>query len=57
VHRSADAGGTWEQVGETGAPPAALAAHGDDLYVARHDNVVVVSEDGGATWRLRAEGA
>ena len=51
---STDAGGRWERVGEIRGQPAALAADGDDLYVALHTNQVKVSRDGGRTWTLRA---
>ena len=53
VHRSADGGATWRDVGQAGGPPAALAADGDDLYVALHDNRVRRSVDGGRTWITR----
>jgi photosystem II stability/assembly factor-like uncharacterized protein len=55
VWTSPDAGRTWKRVGELGGPPAALATHGDDLYVALHTNEVKVSRDGGGTWTLRAQ--
>jgi hypothetical protein len=53
VHRSRDAGRSWEQVGEVGGQPAALAVHGSSLYVALHTNAVKVSRDGGRTWDVR----
>jgi hypothetical protein len=53
VHRSADGGRRFERVGETGGQPAALAAHGSDLYVALHSNEVKLSRDRGRTWELR----
>ena len=54
VHRSTDGGRTFEELGSVGGTPAALAAHGDDLYVALHTNKVKVSRDGGRTWDDRA---
>jgi photosystem II stability/assembly factor-like uncharacterized protein len=53
VYRSADGGRRWHQVGRAGGAPAALLAHGSDLYVALHDNRVKVSRDGGSTWQIR----
>jgi hypothetical protein len=48
VHRSSDAARSWRTLGKIGGRPAAFARHGDDLYVALHDNRVKVSSDGGA---------
>jgi photosystem II stability/assembly factor-like uncharacterized protein len=53
VHRSADAGGSWEALSEVGGQPAALSSHGAELYVALHTNEVKVSENGGRSWRAR----
>jgi hypothetical protein len=53
VHRSRDGGRRFERVGDVGGQPAAMTAHGDDLYVALHTNEVLVSSDGGRRWRLR----
>ena len=55
VHRSRDAS-RWEYLGDAEGQPAALAADGDDLYLALHTNEVKVSRDGGRTWALRAQG-
>jgi hypothetical protein len=55
VHRSRDAA-RWTAVGDAGGQPAALAADGQDLYLALHTNEVKVSRDGGRTWTLRARG-
>ncbi|HYF28325.1 MAG TPA: hypothetical protein VD931_21460 [Baekduia sp.] len=54
VHRSTDAGRTFTEAGAIGGRPAALAAHGRELYAATHDNVIEVSRDGGRTWTVRA---
>jgi hypothetical protein len=53
VHRSSDAGRSWDEVGEVGGQPAAFAAHGSTLYVALHTNDVKVSDDGGRSWAVR----
>lgn len=53
VHRSSDAGGRWEQIGEIGGQPAAFAAHGSELFVALHNNEIKVSHDRGRSWQLR----
>ena len=53
VRISRDAGRPFESLGTVGGPPAALAAHGNDLYVATHDNRVLVSRDGGRRWETR----
>ena len=55
MHRSRD-GGRWAKAGDAGGRPAALAAHGDDLYLALHTNEVKLSRDGARTWVLRARG-
>ena len=54
VHRSDDAGRSWEAQGEVGGQPAALSSHGGELYVALHTNEVKVSDNGGRSWRARA---
>lgn len=53
AHRSSDAGRSFEPVGEIGGQPAALAAHGEALYVALQTNEVKASVDSGKTWRMR----
>jgi len=50
LHTSTD-GARWRRVGETGEPPAALAALGPrELVFAGHDGDILRSTDGGATW-------
>jgi photosystem II stability/assembly factor-like uncharacterized protein len=50
IHTSPD-GRRWRRVGETGEPPAALAATGPaELWFAGHDGVILRSGDGGRTW-------
>lgn len=51
---SKDAGRSWLSVGSVGAQPVAATADGADLYVATNRNAVLVSADGGQTWRVRA---
>ncbi len=52
VSVSADAGASWSSRGEIGDAPAALsAASATELVAARHDGNLVVSSDGGRTWR------
>ena len=53
VQVSRDAGRRFEDAGATGAPPAAFEADGEDLYLATHDNQVLVSPDGGRSWDTR----
>jgi len=53
VHNATGAGRRFAQVGEIGGQPAALASHGDDLYVALHTNEVKRSTDRGRTWVVR----
>ena len=53
VHRSGDAGGTWERVGDIGGQPAALGSHRSTMYVALHTNAIKISRDGGRSWQLR----
>lgn len=55
VHRSADAGRTWKEIGDIGGRPAALSLDGEVLHAALHSNVVKASSDGGRTWRVRAQ--
>lgn len=55
VWTTSDGGRGWEQIGDVGGAPAALATHDDDLYVALHTNEIKVSQDGGRTWTLRAQ--
>ena len=54
VRRSTDGGATFERVGQVAGPPSALAAAGQELYVALGDGTVVRSGDGGRTWAVRA---
>lgn len=54
VWTSSDGARSWEQIGNIGGSPAALATHEDDLYVALHTNEIKVTRDGGRTWTLRA---
>jgi hypothetical protein len=54
VSRSADAGLSWEEVGDIGGQPAAFENAGRDLYAALHDGTVKVSNDGGRTWTVRS---
>ena len=51
---SSDAGRTWRSRGALDGQPAALTAHGDDLYVALHDGTIKFSVDDGQTWGTRA---
>ena len=51
--KSSDGGRHFEDVGATGAPPAAFEADGEDLYLATHDNRILVSRDGGRSWETR----
>jgi photosystem II stability/assembly factor-like uncharacterized protein len=50
---SADAGGTWRQVGMVPGKPDALLAAGEHLYASVHEGGIYLSRDGGATWQLR----
>ena len=50
---SGDGGKRFEGVGATGAPPAAFAADGDELYLATHENRILLSRDGGRSWETR----
>jgi hypothetical protein len=53
VSRSTNDGRSFKVVGKVGGQPAALASRGDDFYVALHTNAVMISSDGGRTWRER----
>lgn len=55
VHSSDDDGRTFENVGSLAGQPSALAAHGEQLLAALHDNTVHVSTDGGRSWTLRVQ--
>ena len=56
VSVSRDAGRTFEAGGSVGAQPEAFAAAGPrELYAAVHGGEVVMSDDGGATWRTRSK--
>ena len=50
---SADAGGTWRQVGVLPGKPNALLAAGEGLYASVHEGGIYRSSDSGATWQLR----
>ena len=51
LKRSRDGGTTWEDVGDTGGEPQALAAADPEtLYAVLLDGTVKRSSDGGATW-------
>ncbi|WP_372790140.1 F510_1955 family glycosylhydrolase [Paraconexibacter sp.] len=55
VMRSADAGRTFRQVGEVGSQPQAfIATSARELYAAVQGGVVLMSSDGGASWRTRS---
>jgi photosystem II stability/assembly factor-like uncharacterized protein len=54
VFASADGGRKLVKRGEIGGKPAALLAHGEDLYVALHDGTIKRSSDGGTTWAVRS---
>ncbi len=53
VFMSADAGGTWQQVGTVPGKPNALLAAGERLYASVHEGGIFQSSDGGTTWQLR----
>lgn len=53
LHVSGDAGSSFSEAGSTDGQPAAFAADGGDLYVATHDNRILVSRDGGRSWQPR----
>ncbi|MGH2949307.1 MAG: F510_1955 family glycosylhydrolase [Solirubrobacteraceae bacterium] len=54
VQRSGDGGRQWQPTGTIGGQPVAFIAHGSELYAALSDSTVKRSEDGGASWTLRA---
>ncbi len=55
VSRSTDGGRQFRRVGEVGAQPEAFAANGArELYAAVHGGEVVMSDDGGQSWRTRS---
>jgi hypothetical protein len=45
-----------ERIGQVEGRPAALAVHDGQLLLATHDNRVLVSDDGGRSWRKRLSG-
>ena len=49
VHASSDGGLTWEERGDVGGSPAALAVEGQDVYVAVN-GAIVASADGGGSF-------
>jgi hypothetical protein len=51
---SSTGGEGWETMGLIDGEPAALAHHGQDLYVALHDGTVKRSSDGGRQWSVRS---
>lgn len=51
--RSADGGAGWSSVGTAPGVPSALAAHGQDLYLAVPDEGIFHSGDSGTTWQRR----
>jgi hypothetical protein len=53
VSRSADAGASWDHVGDVGGRPSAFETAGDELYVALHHGMIKRSTDGGRSWLLR----
>lgn len=53
VYVSADGGSSWEERGDVGGEPEALAAHAQDLYAAASGRGVLASSDGGRTWVVR----
>jgi hypothetical protein len=53
LDRSADAGASWDRVGDVGGTPSAFESAGDQLYVALHDGTIKRSTDGGHSWALR----
>ena len=55
VARSSDDGRTWEQAGHVAGQPAAFESVGSELYVALHDGTIKRSDDGAASWTVRAQ--
>ena len=53
VFLSADAGGTWQQVGTIPGKPNVLLAAGERLYASVHEGGIYQSSNGGTTWQLR----
>ena len=57
LHRSSDAGATWTRRGNAGGEPAALSVDRVDdaevIHVAVHEQGIVASRDGGATFTTR----
>jgi hypothetical protein len=54
LYRSDNAGRSWRRNGKLPGLPAAIAAHGNEIYVALQDGTVEMSRDGGRTWQHRA---
>jgi DNA-binding beta-propeller fold protein YncE len=55
VSRSTDGGREFERAGSVGAQPEAFAANGErELYAAVHGGEIVMSGDGGASWKTRS---
>ena len=50
VHRSGDAGATWEQRGSVGAAPAAFTAAADGTVAVATESQILTSADGGTTF-------
>jgi hypothetical protein len=54
VNRSADAGASWDHVGDVGGAPSAFESAGNELFVALHDGTIKRSNDGGRSWAVRS---
>ena len=54
VSRSADAGLSWDHVGDVGGSSSAFESAGNELYVALHDGTIKRSTDGGSSWAVRS---
>jgi len=55
IARSRDGGRRFARVGSVGAQPESFGAHGSrELYAAVHGGTVLVSTDGGKSWRTRS---
>ena len=52
LHASADGGTTWVAKGQLGGAPEAFLAANGKLYAAVHEKGILVSDDGGASWRV-----
>lgn len=50
---SGDAGATWKPAGDVPGQPVAFIATETELYAALSDGTVMVSADGGDSWRIR----